>query len=482
MSGESSFIAPSDVLSERKRRFKTLVRMCKGGANRTAAVKDDRLIKAKSDREFCAECAANICENDFLIKLLSLQERFAKECPEAPKDGEEATKHYLAQCASLLRKWASEIDSSEAYEIAENSVASYATEFSVKLIHSGAEGCSIVADRYETSLTHISSRSMRKAGHEVLLDQLSNDSTGVYQRVNRVISDDPIAKESGLSDEVIAAMKAGAIKGLEIANSQEIKRVDQRLRQLLVPSGDGYISISPVASAGLNAVIGKRVSEWELLQPPKKPKKGKKEKTEHLSRIDLEIGGSNSQNVTTLGSKEFYFAKPLYFYAPQRSMDVQDVWSFIHRRWVPYISNNDAIAVADQLAQLQKDKRVAEYASISAIDAQAVGDIKKLTRICDKQARDIAEKIATTQFHESGVEVEISKALIEGKRSEPIGTLDQCLLDQNFGAEYRESLARAITSELHAKLYAINRNELNAEVDRLRTSGAIEKILSERTA
>lgn len=472
-------MTPKDVLNERKRLFESLLHLCKGGARRTVTLKDDHLIKAKSDREFCAVCAKNIHENDFLIKLFSLRDRLAQEAPEAPASGEDAAKTYLEQCASMLRKWANEVDLADAAKIAEGSVAEFATQFSGKLIHPSAEDCAIVGDRYETSLAHISSRSMRKAGHEMFLDQSKNDNSGRYQRVCRIVADDPIAKESGLSDEVINAMKAGAMKGLENANSRVIKKVDHRLRQLLIPSGDGYISISPVAAGGLNAVIGKRVSEWESSQTPQE---GKEKTVKRLKRIDFRIGGAKQHNVTMhYGDPDFAFAHPLYFSAPQRSVDVRDVWSFVHRKWRPRMSRSDVKAVGDQLAKLQKDSRFADSSSISAISAQARGSLEKLARNCDKQAKGIAEKMAMTLFQDLGQEVPIDKSLIEAKRGEALGPLDQCIVDQNFGAEYRESLARAITSVLHAKLHAIDRNELNAEVDRARISGAIEKILSERT-
>lgn len=230
-------------------RYKRLRDMCKAGTAGTTAVKEDKRKTAENVQHYCGVCAANKPEIAFWLKLFALHDWFVGNLPAAPEpESEEAAAQYLSDCLSRVRRQAESLPDEAVAATAFDAASKYGVDFTGKLIHSSAVDAFAFASDNPTTLPHLTARRLRQAGVDLVPDQSANDNTGAYQQVLKVLMGHELIAAAGVSDRMLGLLKQGAQDGMRAARAKRSSRVDHRLRQLLLPSGDTYLSVSPLVS------------------------------------------------------------------------------------------------------------------------------------------------------------------------------------------------------------------------------------------
>ena len=102
------------------------------------------------------------------------------------------------------------------------------------------------------------------------------------------------------------------------------KHIDVRMRQLLIPKDDGYISLSPLTAAGLCHVVNNQVDDVKQ----QVDNLGKDAPLNKLKTALMGIGGSNPQNV---GSLVRAMQRPVLVSAPQSEKSRQYALSVFYK-------------------------------------------------------------------------------------------------------------------------------------------------------
>lgn len=433
--------------------YAALLRLCKGGPRRTVAVNADKLDAAQSAKAFCAVCAANAPEVDLLLKLFGLQDWFADFAPHPPApESEPAAQEYLRRCLDALNQQIERISDDELVGIGHEAMRDAGTHFSGKLMHSDARDASLFAPETPSVQPHLSSRSLLRSGISLPLDQTKNDNKGIYQRVLKVHGDDPLVQAAGLSQRVQSAIKQGVGAALRQARERRPAFVDHRLRQILLPAGDGYVAVSPLPAAGFGVLLADAVQhhEQELADTDGAEQAAQvgKAPARVFKRIGLPIGGAKPINAT-LHWTHIGFANPLLFSAPQRSADLRVVWRFLHRPWSAYLSKADLESVTKQAHAIEQStsETLRNSSATTATRVQASGALAAWVRHCHVQATGFAEDLAQASW-----EVEDGESLEDRVlQTRNLPPLDLCLIQQNFGAEYRAAMADHLADLLRRK-------------------------------
>lgn len=474
-------------LESLKDAYKTLLGMCKRGDVR---VSDEALKKANSVDEFCRIAIENHQIADFYLTLFGLQKWFAENCPPAPdQNSDDGAERYVRNCIDLISARSSQVPDDEITAIAEQSVAEYAAHFSGKLIHSIAQGASLVLrnDKSSEGQPHVYSRRLAEVGVDIPLDQTQLDNSGIYQRVLMVLNGDLKSVGDMIPDRIISAILAGVQNGLAKARQRHITLVDRRLRQIIVPSGDAYIAISPLPSAGISTLVSDaaeratadlRMATYsgdessvgaENITEHKHPQKNAEgeedeiEKKFSFSRIKLNIGGAIPRNATALW-KHRWLQHPLHFRAPQRNDNITAVTAFVHSGWRPWIRKDDAVMAINCIRSL------GDWNSVTAANIQAKC-LFGLVQECHAQAVRFSADLDSAEMNgDRNIEDEV-------KNVRSLSNLDRALIDGSFDAAYRESMAQLIIDRLRR---IDKNNPLAAESARVRVNNAIIEIL-ERT-
>lgn len=488
--------------------------------------------KISSETDLCRVCVTKEARADFLLKLFSLQEDFKSwmdqhpEAPPTPGDGE-AAQVYLDKKLAWIRARANAIPPERARSLAMETVREFGAHFTGKLIHSSASGASMLMTDRSTNQPHVFSRRFRQAGITLPLDQSQLDNAGIYQRILRVLDNDPITAASGLDPTVTAALR----QGIADAARQPAARsphVDHRLRQVLLPDGDGYLAASPLASAGLSILLHQaaEVIEEEAAAEgpeeetnPPKPRRGRprQDKTAEgkgaaaatgmaenesaimgtgdaapdtltkfpkrvFKRVALPFGGGIPRNATLHGRK---VQESFFFPVPQRHKESIAAWRFVFQPWRPWIVPSQAKAVAAQAGAIEKSSAFQDSASLASVNIQAArgGAMGSLARACHDQAVELAQNLPDATFHvtDNGEDLPIDEDLLRQRRPkgrEP-SPIDLAIVNQRFGAEYRKAMAEIIVESIRRLTVdpKTQADALSGMAARQRAQRAIEKVL-----
>ncbi|WP_031407434.1 hypothetical protein [Thiomonas sp. FB-Cd] len=495
-----------EQLAQTKKDFAGLMALCKGGPARETPVPDEKLKKTVDLRPFCAVCAANAPEIDFALKLFSLQGWFAGHAPPAPTPGDDAAaRSYLDACTdALAAEVARRMDTGECdpAAIACESILDCGAHFSGKLIHSDVDGAAMPASTARTAQPHVSSRSLAAHGIKLLVDQSKNDNSGVYQRIVKIINQDALVAQARLPDRVIAGVMAGVARATDQVAQRRPTVVDHRLRQILLPTADGYLAVSPLAAGGWCALVASTAADAEMAQflqeqssaaspessqPKKKGRKSKgseakgadtkpKKPRKLFDRLAFPVGGAIVRNVSLHPAR--VVQNPLYFSAPQRQVDLRAVWSFVSNPVRVSFLKSEMDAFAGQHAQLQESAAIGQSSSVTAVRVQASGALAAIVRRQHSVMTELSSLVSEVDYPDGEDAVPIDEDLLRAKRNQPPAALDLCIVRGSFGAEYRAAMAQAITDALfHRALDAKTKTPLLGAVDRERISRAVETVL-----
>lgn len=476
-----------------------LLDLCKGGPGRSIKIADKTLIAAQDDREFCAIAAVNRHEIAFGIKLFDLEKWFIDSALAPPKLGcTESAAAYIEANHDRLIKKLDDIDPSDARQLAIEKAQKLATQFSAKLIHSSASGAAFY-NGSQSALPHLSTRSLNRFGIRVPIDQKSNDNKGVFQRLIKIQQGDEVVAESKIPAALIEAFLEGIDLGIKESARSRDTSVDHRLKQILLPSGSGYLAISPMGSGGISVVVGDAASNLDgktqearsiiksaasaskkiEAEASSEKKRGRPKKdaagtvkqpapridgqaieiTPELEaaargysalRLKFEIGGANPRNATIHWTHRG-FQNLLYFTAPTRKQALSDAYRFAYRGgWSPKITGAEAKAFFAQLDGLSGSSVLGASASLKAVAVQATGSLAEIARSCHSQAQDFATALSLELIDVDGILREVDESLLLELRpdAKSIPSLDTFIVRNDFGPTYLLSLAEHITDTL----------------------------------
>lgn len=472
-----------DEFNRLKEKHAALLRLCKGGERRTIQVKEKNLQAAADEQAFCAVAALNTPEADALVKLFGLK-GVALGLNVTPPlgDGEDGAALYVQRFLEALRAEVDKIDDQDIIASACQSVLSKGTYFNAKLMHSSADSPRFLVREKQSKLPHLSSRSVQA----FLLDQSSNDSTGQYQQIAKIVN-----TGSGLLNERTAqAVLEGAKQAFQ-AKIQRAHRVDARLRQILLPVSNGYASITPIPMGGISVIMSSAAQQIEQREAEReveariagqdevatqkkakgagRPSKKAVQKPAAIhvrplfGRIAYPVGGANPQNVSLLNASAI--TRPFFFAVPQRTNSMAEAVAFAKRGFRVYLASDELKEVVAQIQGLADEWR--NSSGLTARNIQASGPFARLIRKWDARARNLAENLPVDDAQFMGA---IEERVLEDK-------LSKCILGSCFNHEYAEALAGKVVRAIERRFPKIVDNDDIGGIDRSRLMAAAIKIL-----
>jgi len=495
-----------ETLAQMKLDYAGLLALCKSGPARVTPVPEEKIKKAVDPQSFCVVCAANTPEIDFSLKLFSLQDWFAEHAPPAPTSGDDAAaRAYLDACIDSLssevvrRMEAGQCDPTS---IAAEAILDCGTHFSGKLIHSDANGAAMFAPSALTTQPHVSSRSLAARSIRLPLDQSKLDNKGVYQRVVKVLNQDPIVAQARVPMCAIAAIEVGATRAINQAAQHRPSTVDHRLRQILLPAAGGYLAVSPLAAGGWCVLADRAASAVEMAQfleeqhraespesaqPKRKGRKPKdlavndtasqpKKPRRLFERMGFPVGGAIVRNASMHPARAVQ--NPMYFHVPQRQVDLRAAWSFVSVPVRLFLTRSEIAQFAAQHAQIRNYDSIGQSSSITAVGVQARGALAAIVYRQHRAMMGLSALISEAEYPTGDASIAIDEALLRAKRKDQLPALDLCIVRGSFGAEYRAAMAQAITDALfRGTRDQRTQAPMLAAVDRERISRAIENLL-----
>nr|WP_315276783.1 type I-F CRISPR-associated protein Csy1 [uncultured Acinetobacter sp.] len=207
--------------------------------------------------------------------------------------------------------------------------------YSVKTVNSNIEKGGIrLAQSHALDLPYISARTLLADDFLVPTDYQAN--TGKTATLFKVVKAAQLDEELPEADEEfkqnVALLKPHLNKIFEQPFTAGLDIIDIRMRQLLIPKNNEYLSISPLSAAGLNLLIN---TEVDALKEQRKAK-GKDTKLKNIKTAVFGIGGSNPQNV---GSLVRSMQRPLVLDSPTQDPETRLAFQYFYKGFDYQISN-----------------------------------------------------------------------------------------------------------------------------------------------
>lgn len=434
--------------------------------------------------EFVAHIATNDRRIKFMLDLAGGEECFLSALPPPPAPGDQAAADsYANECLEIARLCVEKAASDECFlKKIEESVVEFATRFTGKITHSGAAGAFMLDPDAGTSLPHLSSRSLKRAGIFIPFDQIKLDTSKLFTAIAKIMNGDPVALEVRLPDALEESIKKAVLSGVDRSRLNRPERVDYRLRQVLLPTGGGYISVTPLASPGLMAMTaetkGFLEGKWKQqasIEAERGQDNGKDSAAKprllypRFEQLGMPYGGGKPQNISI--HQKALLQNPLFFAAPQRSEQFAAVTRFLRRRFAPFVRKRDIDAVSKHLDALARS--LGNSNSLSAIEIYATGALAKVAMMADRSAKRISELLALHDYGEDGC----IENVLKRNRKYGITDLDECIAGGSFGEKYRKAMSEEMAGILWRRMQKIGGCAMDNEIVRKNAALAIEKVL-----
>ncbi|RMH09774.1 MAG: hypothetical protein D6704_00635 [Nitrospirae bacterium] len=196
--------------------------------------------------------------------------------------------------------------------------ASGMVHFSFKTVNSNIAGGGVrLGPEDALALPYVSARTLLSRGIRIDPDYTKNTGkTANIAKQIRLI----LAGEQPETVKNAGKIKAACLDAFSSRLEKNCAVVSPRMRQLLLPRGDGYVAISPLGAAGLNAIVNARVAmHHETLD---------RERHIRIRQAIFGIGGANPQNVGGLVRE---MQRPLFFEGPTESFWIKVALSIYHK-------------------------------------------------------------------------------------------------------------------------------------------------------
>lgn len=473
-------------LADLKTRHSALLKLCKGGASRNVPISEDKFKTVEDEQGFILACLTNEPRIDFYLKLLGLQEVFSTSAPppHADLDAEIYAREYIDKCLGTVKELASEVNLEQFQDAVRERVIDCGTHFSGKLINSDAADAFAVCAGGYNGQPHVSSRTIIAGGHSVPLDQAKLDNTGLYQRIIKVLEKDPIIQEAEVDGTILAAVEAGAKAAFARHGEKQTPIVDYRLRQILLPSGDHYIAVSPLAAGGICALFDRAIANIEQVVTGTAEQEANgvedgddSQKTvasrRLYTRLNFPVGGAIVRNVSI--HPKGVIQRSVFFDVPVRHPDLRTAWAFVYKPLRLFIPR-DQIELYRQYIEGLPDS-IRESSAATATKVERAGPIREIAIGQHQQVMELAANIRETEFRDGDENRPIDEVLLFEKRANPPGPLDLAVVNGHFDQSYATTLAEAIAMRLYASVFMGKEKRPMHQTDRDRIAVAAQKIL-----
>jgi hypothetical protein len=474
-------------LADLKTRHSALLKLCKGGASRNVPISEDKFKTVEDEQGFILACLTNEPRIDFYLKLLGLQEVFSTSAPppHVDLDAEIYAREYIDKCLGTVKELASEVNLEQFQDAVRERVIDCGTHFSGKLINSDAADAFAVCAGGYNGQPHVSSRTIIAGGHSVPLDQAKLDNTGLYQRIIKVLEKDPIIQEAEVDSTISAAVEAGTKAAFARYGEKQTPFVDHRLRQILLPSGDHYIAVSPLAAGGICALFDRAIANIEqqvATDAAEQEADGAEEGDDSqktvasrrlYTRLNFPVGGAIVRNVSI--HPKGVIQRPVFFDVPVRHPDLRAAWAFVYKPLRLFIPR-DQIELYRQYIEGLPDS-IRESSAATATIVERAGPIRKIAIGQHQQVMELAANIRETEFRDGDENRPIDEVLLLEKRANPPGSLDLAVVNGHFDQSYAIAMAEAIAMRLYASVILGKEKRPMHQTDRDRIAVAAQKIL-----
>jgi len=203
--------------------------------------------------------------------------------------------------------------------------------FSAKGVNSNAEAGGVRLDPGDgLDLPYVSARCLLACGVGLEADYTKNaGNTATVVKQIRKLAEGVHGEAEARAQSILEA----TAKALESGHTTGTETVSPRLRQILLPKGNGeYLAITPLPAGGLSQVINSRVKAHnEAADEARKQATESKSIPRRLRRATLGVGGANPQNVGALVRE---MQSPLVFEAPTENPALREAYR-IHYQGIP---------------------------------------------------------------------------------------------------------------------------------------------------
>nr|WP_227591476.1 hypothetical protein [Acinetobacter sp. Marseille-Q1620] len=207
--------------------------------------------------------------------------------------------------------------------------------FSVKTINSNIEkgGIRLTKDQ-KLDLPYISARTLLADDFLIPTDYQANaGKTATYFKVIKAAQlDEDLSEADDEFKQNVGALKPYLNDTFSELYSSGLEHIDVRMRQLLIPKNDGYISISPISAAGVNHYLN---IEVDTLKEQRK-NEGKDSKLKNIQTAVFGIGGANPQNV---GSLVRSMQRPIVLGSPTLNHQARLAFQYFYKGFDYKLSN-----------------------------------------------------------------------------------------------------------------------------------------------
>lgn len=207
--------------------------------------------------------------------------------------------------------------------------------YSLKTVNSNIEKGGIrLAQSHALNLPYISARTLLADDFLVPTDYQANagKTATLFKVVKAAQLDEELSEADEEFKQNVALLKPHLNKIFEQPFTAGLDIIDIRMRQLLIPKNNEYLSISPLSAAGLNLLIN---TEVDALKEQRKAE-GKNTKLKNIKTAVFGIGGSNPQNV---GSLVRSMQRPLVLDSPTQDSETRLAFQYFYKGFDYQISN-----------------------------------------------------------------------------------------------------------------------------------------------
>ena len=207
--------------------------------------------------------------------------------------------------------------------------------YSLKTVNSNIEKGGIRLEQsHALNLPYISARTLLADDFLVPTDYQANagKTATLFKVVKAAQLDEELSEADEEFKQNVALLKPHLNKIFEQPFTAGLDIIDIRMRQLLIPKNNEYLSISPLSAAGLNLLIN---TEVDALKEQRKAE-GKNTKLKNIKTAVFGIGGSNPQNV---GSLVRSMQRPLVLDSPTQDPETRLAFQYFYKGFDYQISN-----------------------------------------------------------------------------------------------------------------------------------------------
>lgn len=206
---------------------------------------------------------------------------------------------------------------------------------SLKTVNSNIEKGGIrLAQSHALDFPYISTRTLLSDDLLIPTDYQANagKTATLFKVIKAAQINEDVSEADDEFQENVSLLKPHLKKIFEQPFSSGLNNIDIRMRQLLIPKKDEYLSISPLSAAGVNLLIN---NEVDVLKERRKAE-GKESKLKNIQTAVFGIGGSNPQNV---GSLVRSMQRPIVVGSPTLEPKTRLAFQYFYKGFDYVISN-----------------------------------------------------------------------------------------------------------------------------------------------